>query len=90
MSRKSIPVHLRKSGPGTGGRNWDRDKEICALKAATGMSNDDIGKKYNVSRETIRHVLDQAKRDAAAGRTRWMSVAKKRAERAKERERADT
>jgi transposase len=90
MSRKSIPVHLRKSGPGTGGRNWDRDKEICALKAATGMSNDAIGKKFNVSRETIRHVLNQAERDAAAGRTRWMSVAERRAEMAKERERADT
>jgi len=86
MSRKSIPVHLRKSGPGTGGRNWDRDKEICALKAATGMSNEAIGKKYNVSRETIRHVLDQGKRNAAAGRARWMSAAERRAEIAKERE----
>src|ERR1700761_6591772 len=78
MSRKSIPVHLRKSGPGKGGRNWERDKEICALKAATGMSNDDIGKKYNVSRETIRHVLNEGKRNAAAGHTRWMSVAERR------------
>jgi transposase len=90
MSRKSIPVHLRKSGPGTGGRNWNRDKEICALKAATGMSNDAIGKKFNLSRETIRLVLNQAKRDAAAGRTHWMSVAERRAEMARERDRTDT
>ena len=90
MSRKSIPVHLRKSGPGTGGRNWDRDKEICALKAATGMSNEAIGKMYKLSRETIRHVLNQGKRDAAAGRTRWMSVAERRADMAKEQERAGT
>lgn len=53
MSRKPIPVHLRKSGPGSGGRNWDRDKEILALKAATGMSNQAIGKKYKLSRERI-------------------------------------
>jgi hypothetical protein len=89
MSRKPIPGHLRKSGPGTGGRNWDRDKEICALKAATSMSNDAMGKKLNVSRETIRHVLDRGKRDAAAGRTGWMSIAERRAEMAKEREAAD-
>lgn len=87
MSRKPNPVHLRKSGPGTGGRNWERDKEICAVKATTGMSNEAIGKKYNVSRETIRHVLDQGRLNAAYGRTRWMSVAERRAEMAKERER---
>jgi DNA-binding CsgD family transcriptional regulator len=84
MSRKSTPVHLRKSGPGTGGRNWERDKEICALKA-TGLSNEAVGKRFNLSRETVRHVLAKAARDAAAGRTRWMSVAERRAESARER-----
>ena len=83
MARKTLPAHLRKSGPGTGGRNVERDKEICALKA-TGLSNVVIGKRYNLSRETIRGVLFRAERDAAAGRTRWMSAAERRAH-AKER-----
>ena len=83
MARNSIPVHLRKSGPGTGGRNWDRDKEICALKA-TGISNDAIGKRYNLSRERIRQVLQDAEFNKAAGRTRWMSAAERRAQMAKE------
>jgi hypothetical protein len=90
MSRKPITIHLRKSGPGTGGRNWDRDKEICALKAATGMSNDKIGKRYKLSRERIRLILTQGERDKRAGRTYWMSAAERRTEMAKERERADT
>jgi DNA-binding CsgD family transcriptional regulator len=85
MARKTLPAHLRKSGPGTGGRNVERDKKICALKA-TGLSNKAIGNQFNLSRETVRHVLDQAKRDAAAGRTRWMSTAERRAETAKERD----
>ncbi len=84
MSRKSIPVHLRKSGPGTGGRNWQRDKEICALKAATGMSSEAIGKKYKMSRERVRQVLRQREFDKLAGRTRWMSTAERRAETAKQ------
>jgi hypothetical protein len=83
MPRKSIPAHLRKSGPGTGGHNWDRDKEICALKA-TGMSNDAIGKKYKISGERVRQLLLQAEFDKRAGRTRWMSAAERRAEIAKE------
>jgi transposase len=85
MTRKSIPVHLRKSGPGTGGRNWDRDKEICALKAATGMSNEAIGKRYNVSRETIRGVLRAGERYKRTGQTRWMSTPERRAQLGKER-----
>ncbi len=85
MARKTLPAHLRKSGPGTGGRNVERNKKICALKA-TGLSNEAVGKQFNLSRETVRYVLDQAKRDAAAGRTRWMSLAERRAEMAKERE----
>lgn len=50
MSRKSLPADYRKFGPGTDGRNWNRDAEICALKARTNMSNDEIGKKYKMSR----------------------------------------
>ena len=80
MSRKSIPVHLRKSGPGTGGRNWGRDKEICALKASTGMSNDEIGKRYKLSRESIRLIVRRGERDKRLGRTRWMSAAERRVE----------
>jgi transposase len=79
MPRTSTPAHQRKSGPGTGGRNVDRDKEICALNA-TGLSNGAIAKQFKVSSERVRQVLWQADRDAAAGRTRWMSTAEKRAE----------
>jgi hypothetical protein len=79
MARKALPVHLRKSGPGTGGRNWERDKKICTLKAP-GLSNEAIGEQFNLSGERVRLVLNAAKRDAAAGRTHWMSVAERRAE----------
>jgi hypothetical protein len=85
MPRKTLPAHLRKSGPGTGGRNWDRDLEICAVKKATGATNTALGKKYNLSRESIRHIIWIGERNAAAGRTRWMSTAERRAEIAKER-----
>lgn len=87
MPRKTLPAHLRKSGPGTGGRNVERDKTICALKA-TGLSNDAIGKRFNLSRERIRHVLLQAKWDAAAGRTRWMPASERREEIARQRARS--
>ena len=59
------------------------------MKATTRLSNETIGKQFNVSRETIRHVPDQAEVNRCAGRTRWMSVAERRAEIAKEREAAD-
>ena len=84
MARKTLPAHLRKSGPGTGGRNVERDKQISAPKA-TGLSNEAVGKQFGLSRERVRLVLDNAKRDARAG-TRWMSVAERREESAKQRE----
>jgi transposase len=49
------------------------------LKATTDLSNESIGKQFNVSRETVRHVLDAAERDARLGRTR-LSTAERRAE----------
>jgi hypothetical protein len=79
MPRKTLPVHLRTHGPGTGGRNVERDKQICALKA-TGLSNEEVGKHFGLSRERVRNVLDTAERDAKAGRTRWMSAPERRAE----------
>jgi hypothetical protein len=82
----SIPAHLRKSGPGTGGRNWDRDAEICALKARTNLSNDEVGKKYKVSRERVRQILSTGERNAKRGITRWMSTPERRAEFRKERD----
>jgi sigma-70-like protein len=78
MARQSLPAHLRKTGPGTGGRNVARDAEIVALKATTKMSNDAIGEKYNMSRERVRQILNTAERDARAGRTRWMSAPERR------------
>jgi DNA-binding CsgD family transcriptional regulator len=80
VARKTLPAHLRKSGPGTGGRNFERDKEICALKASSNLSNEEIGEQFNLSRERVRHVLEAGKRDATLGRTRWMSTAERRAE----------
>jgi hypothetical protein len=78
MVRKILPAHLRKSGPGTGGRNVARDTEICALKANTNMSNDEIGKKYNMSRERVRQILFTGERNAKLGVTSWMSVRERR------------
>jgi Sigma-70, region 4 len=78
MSRKSLPTHLRKSGPGTGGRNWDRDAEICALKARTKLSNDEIGKRYKMSRERVRQILSTGERNAKQDITRWMSTTERR------------
>ena len=79
MVRQSRPAHLRKSGPGTGGRNVARDAEIVALKGTTKMSNEAIGEKYDMSRERVRQILYTAERDAKAGRTRWMSASARRA-----------
>lgn len=88
MARKSLPAHLRKSGPGTGGRNWDRDAEICAFKASSNMSNDEIAKKYKMSRERVRQILWTGERNAKQSITRWMSAAERRAEMWKERDAA--
>jgi DNA-directed RNA polymerase sigma subunit (sigma70/sigma32) len=62
MTRKTLPAHLRKHGPGTGGRNVERDKKICALKA-TGLSNEAVGEQFGLSRERVRNILDRAARD---------------------------
>jgi hypothetical protein len=86
MSSKSLPASLRKSGPGTGGRNWDRDAEICALKARTNLNNDEIGKKYKMSRERVRQILSTGERNAKRGITRWMSTPERRAAFRKERD----
>lgn len=80
MPRKTLSAHLRKTGPGTGGRNWERDKQICAEKKETGMTNEALAKRFALSHERIRQILDQGERDDKAGRTRWMSTAERRAE----------
>jgi hypothetical protein len=90
MARKSLPAHLRKSGPGTGGRNWDRDLAICTEKKATGATNVALGKKYGLSAEMIRHIINTGDRNARDGRNRWMSVAEHRAEMREERDRANS
>jgi|HubBroStandDraft_6_1064221.scaffolds.fasta_scaffold97183_2 Sigma-70, region 4 len=78
MARKSLPAKLCKSGPGTGGRNWNRDAEIFALKARTNMSNEEIGKKYKMSRERVRQILSTGERNVKQGITRWMSARERR------------
>ena len=89
MSRRSLPVRLRKTGPGTGGRNWDRDLAICALKARTNMSNEEIGKKYKMSAERVRQIPGKGELNAKEGITRWMSAPERRAFR-REREAASS
>jgi hypothetical protein len=78
MSRKSLPASLRKTGPGTGGRNWNRDLAICADKKATGATNVALGKKYGLSAESIRCIINAGERNKRAGRTRWMSARERR------------
>lgn len=87
MAHKSLAAHLRKSGPGTGGRNWDRDLAICAEKKATDATNVALGKKYGLSAEMIRHIINTGGHNEREGRTRWMSAPERRAHR-KDREAA--
>jgi hypothetical protein len=89
MARKFLPAHLRRSGPGTGGRNWNRDLAICAEKKETGATNVALGKKYDLSAEMVRQIINTGARNARDGRNRWMSVAERRAE-TKERDRANS
>jgi hypothetical protein len=83
MARKTLPPHLRKSGRGTGGRNWDRDLAICAERKTTGATYAALGKKYGLSHEMIRCIINTGERNEREGRTRWMSVAERREERRK-------
>jgi len=81
MSRKSLPPEQRKSGPGTGGRNVARDAEICALKKSTKLSNEAIGARYGINRETVRTILNAGKRNERDGIVGWMSTSDRRAHR---------
>ena len=78
-SHKSLPAHLRKSGPGTGGKNWDRDLAIRALEASTDLSNEEIGTKYKMPAERVRQILWTGEHNAKRGITRWMSAPERRA-----------
>ena len=82
MPRRTLPAELRTHGPGTGGRNVERDAKVFAMKA-TGLSNEAIGEYFGMSRERVRQILDAAERDAKAGRTRWMSAPERRAKNAR-------
>ena len=55
----SLPAHLRKTGPGTAGRNEKRDAQICTL-AAQGLSYAAIGRKVGRSGERIRLIVREA------------------------------
>jgi len=83
MPIQTLPAQIRKSGPGTGGRNWDRDRAICAEKKATGTTNVALGKKYGLSREMIRHIINTGRRNERDGITRWMSTQERREARRK-------
>jgi hypothetical protein len=81
MSRKLLPPEQRKTGPGTGGRNVARDAEICALKKTTKLSNEAIGARYSINRETVRVVLNAGERNTREGIVGWMSAPDRRARR---------
>lgn len=54
----TMPAHDRKSGPGTAGRNVERDAKICARRnSVPKVSFDDLGLKFGLSRETVRLIV---------------------------------
>jgi len=56
-----LPAHLRKTGPGTGGRLVERDTKICARRSE-GLTLEEIGREFALSRETIRQVVRRGPR----------------------------
>jgi hypothetical protein len=76
MARKSLPPHLRKSGPGTAGRNAERDAKICAL-AADGMKYSQIAKQFpSITAERIRQIVFHANFRARMKREGWLQSGK--------------
>jgi Mor family transcriptional regulator len=72
----SLPAHLRKSGPGTAGRNEARNAQICAL-AANGETYAAIGRKFQLSGEQVRLIVGRAKQKSerdARTRAKWAGV----------------
>jgi Sigma-70, region 4 len=89
MARVILPAHLRNHGPGTAGRNKERDALIAARRAK-GESFAEIGKALRLSGERVRQIVQQAKWDAQARSrgepTRQEHIDQRRAKEAAERE----
>jgi hypothetical protein len=60
----ALPPRLRKSGPGTAGRNIERDRAICALQA-NGLTFTALGLKFGLSRERVSKIVRDDKRRRA-------------------------
>jgi hypothetical protein len=76
MPRKFVPVHLRKHGPGTAGRNKERDVKICRRRRA-GISFDKLGVEFKLSRERVRKIVRASERAVASNertRIKWRGV----------------
>jgi len=72
----ALPVELRKTGPGTAGRNVHRDARICARRAE-GLTLDAIAKEFGLSRERIRSIVWHEQRRAERNeriRAKWQGV----------------
>jgi hypothetical protein len=57
----ALPAHLRKSGPGTGGRNVERDAKICARRDG-GLTYEAVGREFGLSRESVRQIVERRTR----------------------------
>ena len=76
MPRRFVPAHMRKHGPGTAGRNKARDVKI-GLRRKSGVSFDQLGREFKLSRERVRQIVRRAERDAVrnkAIRAKWRRV----------------
>jgi hypothetical protein len=73
-----LPAHLRKSGPGTAGRNIDRNTSICARRAQ-GLTFNALAKEFGLSRERIRLIVRHEERRVQRNeriRAKWKGVFK--------------
>ena len=76
MPRRFVPAHLRKHGPGTAGRNEERNARICVRRTA-GVSFEQLGQEFKMSREQARLIVRRAEWRAAknkAIRAKWRGV----------------
>jgi hypothetical protein len=72
----ALPAHLRKSSPGTAGRNIKRDINIWTLRA-NGLTLDALGRQFGLSRERVGQIVRKDERRRARNeriRAKWDGV----------------
>jgi Mor family transcriptional regulator len=57
----AFPARLPKSGPGTGGRDAERDAKICARRDG-GLTYEEVGREFGLSREKVRLIVERRTR----------------------------